>query len=228
MPIRCITFDLDDTLWDAGDLLLDAERSFFQWINEELPRVAEQFDFNTLVQHRRRHYDTYPDQRHDLTHMRKHWLSALCAEFGYDEQLAEPGFRVFFERRNAVLLYEGTEALLKQLGSRYTIGAITNGNADLDHIGISHHFNFVVSSASAGAAKPHPRIFESALQAGNVSAEDTVHVGDDAARDVVGAAAMGMRTVWVNPTLSPWPGGSTPDAVVRAVAELPGVLARMK
>jgi hypothetical protein len=34
-----------------------------------------------------------------------------------------------------------------------------------------------------------------------------------------------MRTVWYNPALRPWPGGQTPDAVIRTIAELPSALA---
>ena len=47
--------------------------------------------------------------------------------------------------------------------------------------------------------KPHPAIFERALEALGVRAERTLFVGDSLAVDIAGAAALGMRTcqaVW--------------------------------
>ena len=55
-----------------------------------------------------------------------------------------------------------------------------------------------------------------------------VHVGDDPLRDVAGAAAAGLGTVWVNRPADDWPGGHRPDAEVRSLSELPGVLAEME
>ena len=102
---------------------------------------------------------------------------------------------------------------LRTLSSRFTLGAITNGNADPDAIGIGHYFDFVVTPAEAGAAKPSPEIFHAALSAAGTEAASAVHVGDDPERDILGAAAVGMQcTVWVNASLAPWPGGRLPDA----------------
>ena len=54
-----------------------------------------------------------------------------------------------------------------------------------------------------------------------------VHVGDDATNDVLGASAVGMRTVWYNPALRPWPGGAAPDAVIRSMSELDEAVRRI-
>ncbi len=140
----------------------------------------------------------------------------------------EEGFRVFWEQRNAVTLYREAREALEALHGRYALGAITNGNADVDYIGIGHFFDFVVTAATAGAAKPAPRIFQAALDAAGVGAESTVHVGDDALRDVGGAGAVGIRTVWVNADGRPWPGGPAPDAEIGSLEELEAVLADLE
>jgi putative hydrolase of the HAD superfamily len=49
-------------------------------------------------------------------------------------------------------------------------------------------------------------------------------VGDDAVADVAGARAAGLRTVWVNREGRAWEGEVTPDAEVRNLWELPGIL----
>lgn len=220
MAITCITFDLDDTLWESGSVLANAEARLYEWIARTCPDVARIYSHEALVAHRQAHYASIPGIRHDLTRARILWLESLLGEWGYEADLAEAGFRVFREHRNAVTLFDDAARVLGKLGERYSIGAITNGNADVHRIGIGHHFDFVVTPADAGAAKPDPAMFELALNAAGAPPGSVVHVGDDPVRDVAGAAALGLRTVWMNPEGRPWPDQARPDAEIRALDAL--------
>jgi putative hydrolase of the HAD superfamily len=222
MTIRCITFDLDDTLWDCAPVIEGAERRFYHWLTEHYPRICERFSPEGLIEHRKDWFGQNPDLHHDMTHLRKRWLSVMARESGYDEGLVEPAFRVFWEARNQVCLYDDVLDTLEQLRGRFVLGSITNGNADVHHIGIGHYFDFSITAAGAGVAKPHPAIFTAALDEAGVSAREALHVGDDPQRDVVGAARVGLRTLWVNPRGLPTPEGCRPDGVVRRVGEIPG------
>ncbi len=228
MPIRCVTFDLDDTLWQEEPLLRAAEEAFYDWITCHYPRISERYDRQELVAHRRWYIQRYPEMGHDFTYLRCRWLRHLADRFGYDAQLEEHGFRVFWEHRNAVTLFEEAHEALDGMRERYAVGAITNGNADVHHIGIGHYFDFVITAAGAGAAKPKAAIFHAALAAAGVEARHAVHVGDDPKRDVQGANAVGMRTVWVNVNVTPWPGGPPPDAEIRTLDELEPLLERWR
>ena len=188
------------------------------------PDIAATHSHDALVAHRRAHYASIPEMRHDLTRARILWLESLLGEWGYRAELAATGFREFWTHRNAVTLFDHVTLVLGTLGERHAIGAITNGNADVHHIGIGHHFDFVVTPAEAGAAKPDAAIFECALDAAGASPENVVHVGDDPLRDVAGAAASGMRTVWMNPEGMPWPGERRPDAEIRSLDTLISVI----
>ena len=225
--IKCITFDLDDTLWEVTPVILRAERRFYDWLTQHCPRITARYSADALMDHRKSFISAYPELHHNLTQLRKNWLGALAREAGYDESIVEPGFRVFWEARNDVSVF--TEALdaLDSLSGFYRLGAITNGNADVNVIGIGHHFDFVVTSESVGAAKPHPDIFHAALAQAEAAPREVLHVGDDPARDVCGAAEVGMRTVWVNTAGEPWPGGPEPDAVVRRLDELEPILSSL-
>lgn len=222
--ITCITFDLDDTLWESGSVLANAEARLYEWIARACPDIARACSYDALAAHRQAHHASIPEIRHDLTRARILWLESLLQEWGYEPGLAEAGFRVFREHRNAVTLFNGVSAALGRLGERYAIGVITNGNADVHHIGIGHHFDFVVTPTEAGAAKPDPAIFEFALNAAGASAETMVHVGDDPMRDIAGAAALGIRTVWMNPEGRLWPQETRPDAEIRSLAALVPVI----
>jgi putative hydrolase of the HAD superfamily len=231
MSIECVTFDLDDTLWAVGPVITRAEEEFYTWLAQRCPRITTALDRAQMVAHRRGFSQQYPHQLHDLTALRKRWLAHVFDEFGYSEESVETAFRVFWEHRNAVQLFAEVTPAMERLRERYTLGVITNGNACVQHIGIAHWFDFVVSAEHAGAAKPAPRIFQAALAHAGVEAARVAHVGDDPANDVRGAAGVGMRTVWYNPARAPWPGGpdpdAAPDAVIASLADLDGALARI-
>lgn len=89
-------------------------------------------------------------------------------------------------------------------------------------------FDAVVTSESARAYKPRPRIFELALRALRVPPADVVHVGDSLEADVAGASRLGMRTVWVNRTgIRRGRGDPMPDAEVGNLSALPDILRRL-
>lgn len=223
--VRCITFDLDDTLWETEPVLRAAEAGLLDWIAEHLPRVDTAYDAHELFAHRRAFYATLPELAHDVTALRRRWLVEVATAHGYAESLAEAGFRHFWEARNRVEMFEHVAGTLSALGERYRLGTITNGNADVHHIGIGHHFAFVVTATDAGVAKPERAIFDYAVSAAGVAHDEVVHVGDDPVRDVAGAQGAGLRAVWVNSGRAPWTGPGRPDGEVATVDELPALLA---
>ncbi len=225
--IRCVTLDLDDTLWDINPVVSRAEKLFYRWLEEHFPDVVQRYLPAELMEHRKRFMVTTPELRHDLTALRKAWLAELGRATGYGGALVECGFEIYWLARNEVQLFQGVGDALQELSTDYRLGAITNGNADVHTIGIGQYFDFVVTSAQAGQAKPSPIIFEAALDEAGVPAAQVVHVGDDPVRDVAGAQQVGMRTVWVNLNNSNWPGGPPPNATVSELARLPAAIASL-
>ena len=99
--------------------------------------------------------------------------------------------------------------------------ALTNGNSNLEKIGIRHLFHGVVTAVDAGAAKPDRQIFDVAVGEAGVRPEEILHVGDHPIADIDGARQAGMRTAWINRNAAVWPDKlDHPDAVVTTMAEL--------
>lgn len=93
-----------------------------------------------------------------------------------------------------------TVSTLQRLSDRgHRMAVISNWDETLEFIlrrrGLLGFFEFVVSSASLGAAKPDRRIFDAALELANVPPTDAVHVGDEYDADVRGARGAGIRPV---------------------------------
>ena len=224
--IRCITFDLDDTLWACAPVIERAERASFDWLAEHYPRIAERYGLETLLKRRQGFFLQHPDLHHDITRLRKRWLASLSEEFGYGLDLVEPAFEVFWRERNRVELFDDVRDTLDAVQGSYRLGAITNGNADVHFIGIGYYFDFVITAAEAGAGKPDKSIFEAALKAAGTEAGEVVHVGDDPIRDIGGAQAVGMKTIWVNVDDEDWGKGRSPDGEIRILTELTPLLSR--
>ncbi len=227
MTIRCITFDLDDTLWECHPVIQRAEQKFYDWLNSYYPKITQKYSQQALIEHRMAFMQANQDYTHDLSWIRKRWIEKLADEAGYDHSLVEPGFEVFWLARNEVTLFDGALETLETLSQNFTLGVISNGNANVHHIGIGHLFDFTLSSEQAGVSKPHQDIFHQALQLASHAAHETVYVGDDPVRDINGAHSAGMKAIWFNPSLTPWPGGKTPDAVIRSLTELEDKISKM-
>jgi FMN phosphatase YigB (HAD superfamily) len=74
---------------------------------------------------------------------------------------------------------------------------VTNGNADIDRIGIGHYFDASAAAHEVGFGKPDPRIFEHACSRVGVQASRVLHVGDDLELDILGARGAGMHAAWL-------------------------------
>ena len=223
--IRAITLDLDDTLWEIGPVIRAAERALWDWLRENYPRIPEQFTAEDMLQLRQQVIAEFQDQAHDFSFMRRAVLRRVAHVAGYDDDLVEPAFEVFYRVRNSVELYPDVVPHLERLYSRYTVVAVTNGNANLEAIGIGHLFHGVVTAIEAGAAKPSPRIFDLAVEKTGVAHDRILHVGDHPEIDVHGARQAGLRTAWINRNGEQWPGHmDPPDATISDLAELAELL----
>ena len=158
---------------------------------------------------------------HDLKFLRRTVLERMALAAGYDASLVDPAFRVVDEQRNNVTLYPDVAPALERLGDRYRLVALTNGNANLERIGIRHLFADVVTAAEAGVAKPDAGIFDLACRRAGARRDEVLHVGDHPEIDVAGARAAGLAAAWINRHDADWPETLVPpDATVRSLAEL--------
>lgn len=110
-----------------------------------------------------------------------------------------------------------TEFLAALRCSQLPVALVTNSSsrsqrARLAAIGLDEAFDHVVISGELGVAKPDAAIFLEALDRLGVAASEAWHVGDSLSTDVAGAAAAGLRSVWLNRSRRPIdPGGPTPS-----------------
>ncbi len=209
MTIKSISFDLDDTFWPVMPTILKAEEITNQWIKKNYPGTAKLLGSKDVIEVRDLLIKKNPNLLNQISDLRKGMFFELSLRAGYsnDEstKMANQSFEIFYKARNNVVFYDDVIRTLNELQKEYSLGVITNGNADLKIIGIDHLFDFCFSAADLNAHKPDPIVFEAVINATGLNPEEICHVGDHPINDVKGSHDCGMRPVWFNEKRTEWP-----------------------
>jgi putative hydrolase of the HAD superfamily len=121
---------------------------------------------------------------------------------------------------------EGGAAALRELRGRgYPIGVVSNADGrcreGLELLDLAGYMDFIIDSRLVGVEKPDPAIFALALEQFALPPGEVCFVGDIYHVDVVGARAVGMVPILIDPRgRSPWGDVVT----IRCIGELPRVL----
>lgn len=219
--IKAITLDLDDTLWPVWPAIIRAEQVLDSWLSLYAPLTSVLFADATARHALRQQFSRqHPEFSHDLSTQRRETIRLALQHCGENPLLAEPAFDVFFAERNRVTLFDDALPGLAFLSSRLPLVALSNGNADIGLIGIAPYFKASLSARQFGVGKPDPRIFHAAAEAAGALPHEVLHVGDDAALDVLAALDCGMQAVWVNRENQPWTHAVEPHLTVSTLAGL--------
>ena len=118
--------------------------------------------------------------------------------------------------------YRALEALRER---DLVVGAVSNWVWNLPELlhalDLVQHFDFIAASARIGYEKPHPRIFEWALEQAKVRPAEAIHVGDHVDADIDGARGVGIDGVLIDRGERYEP-GEIPDGtpVIRSLDQL--------
>jgi putative hydrolase of the HAD superfamily len=203
--IKAVSFDLDDTLWACAPAIANAEAALYRWHQQVTPAIVESLSPASLQGFRTAFREANPALHGCVSAMRLAGLRALLNEFGYAESLAEEAFAVFYRARSEVQLYPGVIDMLDALKCRFRLAAITNGNADLELIGISSYFDVVYAADLDLRPKPQPDMFERCLMDMDLPAQGLLHIGDNPVADIGGGHNARVQTLWFNPYNECWP-----------------------
>src|SRR5262249_702193 len=106
-----------------------------------------------------------------------------------------------WERSENFDLYPDALPVMGQLrGHGLKLGLVSNGGRELHEL-VAHHrleVDCAIASPSHGWTKPHPTIFQAALDVLGIQPGEAVMVGDSVQDDVEGAIAVGMRAFLID------------------------------
>src|SRR5688572_15384568 len=206
--VEAIYFDLDDTLcayWDASKAAL---RTAFE---KHGPKGCSPED---MVGHwatvfRRfsptiKGSDWYKEYLKKGEPTRVEQMRMTLAEMGVDDvEKARSLSQCYFEERDRNLkLFPDAIEVLTWASSRFPLGLITNGPADVQRqeiatLGIEPFFKQILIEGEMGEGKPLARVFHRAEEFVKKKPEQLLFVGNSYGHDIFPAIEVGWKTVWV-------------------------------
>ncbi len=202
--------------FDAAGTLFEVRGS----VGEIYSRIASQYgseaDAEQLQQSFARWFRLQPPMafpagtpNDKLREMEKGWWRTLvrtvfadCATFSHFDEFFDDVFEQFRKPELWQVFDDVIPTLteLKQRGIR--LGVISNFDSRLDDLlqalDVRQFFDSVHISTRAGAAKPDPMIFDTALAFHNIEAQQAWHVGDSLREDIEGAQATGIKAILID------------------------------
>lgn len=169
--------------------------------------------------------------KHSTMLCRRAWLNALKDVGIEDEKLVDEISGIFPEvRYESYQPYRNVVKTLRKLSSKYPLAIVTNGveKIQFDKInkcGVDRFADVIVVSERVGIGKPHPLMFETALDRLGISKERVVMVGDSLNGDIKGAKEIGIgQTVWIKDPYAKNVEGIMPDFTIDSLNQLPAIL----
>ena len=200
--IKLITFDLDDTFWDIKRTIVNAEINSRKWIEDRIERKIEWGTIDDFLKIRNELIKDNPALNYDLGLLRKKIISYHTQKYFRNQkdldEFIEEAFMFFLEERHKVEFFDDVITVLEKLSSKYKLGVLTNGNADIKKLGIDHMFEFSLSSMDVKSNKPDQGHFVKAKELSQISFQNTLHVGDHPVNDIYGARELGINVMWFN------------------------------
>lgn len=236
MPqLDALLFDLGNTLvyydgdWDS--VIAAADEALYRYLVQQQltldrPQFLNQFRQKMNAYHQQREVDF-------IEYTTEKILIEALAQFGYPEipaalvkgalaSLYAVSQAHWIPEQNVLSTFEG----LKENGLRF--GLVSNAGDDqdvqtlVDKASLRPYFDFIISSAKFGMRKPHPSIFEYAINHWRTPPEKIGMVGDTLNADILGANQAGLFSIWIRKraNMDQDQAGIQPDAVIDDLAQL--------
>lgn len=222
---QAVIFDLDDTLYPERDYVLSGFRSVAIWAETRLGIPAAQ-GFAEL----KRLFDQgVRGKTFDL------WLASHHLEAN---RIIPELIQVYRNHEPNLTPLPEAPALLATLKNVYRLGLLGDGYLEVQRrklraLNLSPYFEAVVFSDEWGreAWKPSVKPFQEILARLRTEAGASIYVGDNPAKDFLGARELGMFTIWVKlpeglyTSLEPPTPRHAPDLTLESLIELKAFLA---
>jgi HAD superfamily hydrolase (TIGR01549 family) len=200
MHLRAVLFDVDFTLCRPGPEL-SAERYARIAARHGLTLDTSRYEEarEAAVLNLKRH----PELLHDESIWHRFTEEIFTGMGGLEEIASECATEIeqgWSVSENFELFEDALPALEELRAARLKIGLVSNGIRDLTEF-VAHHrldVDAIVDSRSHGRVKPHPTIFQAALELLGAAPAEAVMVGDSLEEDVEGARALGMHAILID------------------------------
>ncbi|MBO6158570.1 MAG: HAD family hydrolase [Firmicutes bacterium] len=218
--IKCVIYDLDDTLYDFNAVNLPAFDTMCQEASRRFDIPAKTFG-DVFATAYRAVGDRMPQDILDLepekvdvaaVHSRTLRLSYTLNTlnlplFPHVLELYDVYWNYILEHMKQEPHIEEVMQALKAQGIRIGLG--TNMTARMQyrkvyHLGLGSYLDFVTTSDETIFDKPDPRFFDLVVKKAGCERNECLFIGDNYRYDYGGAVASGLNGLWYNRLEKPW------------------------
>ena len=206
-----LSFDLDDTLYQNEDVIIKAEQAQFEAVCQLVPEAREagiamwrELKWQVAKQ--------MPEVRHDVSEWRIQVIRHGLVKFGVvDQTTTQQIYEAFYSARSNFEVPEQTFNVLAQLRTQFKLIAVTNGNVDIEQIGLAKYFDGYYRAGEQNCRmKPYPDMLLKAVKDLSLAGPNKIlHIGDNVTADVKSAQNAGVASLWFNPLGKSLPSGHT-------------------
>lgn len=226
--IKAIFFDLDDTLFSESGAWRRGIDSALTVLETKHPEFNQEQLKSTYDTVRRQLYREFPGETaRFITWLRFQRITERL-NIGLDPELLTDMVDAFWESfLSGTDLFPDAIQTLEALRKKgFKLAVVTDHTVQsqlkkLKFFNLGGKIDFLISSEESGMCKPHPDSFLLAMKKAKVLADEAVMIGDRLDKDVEGANALGMTSVWLKTgEQTPKTDEQIPDYTISALSEL--------
>ncbi|WP_273126973.1 HAD family hydrolase [Bacillus weihaiensis] len=227
--MKTIIFDVDDTLYDQA-------QSFHNTVKKLLDEPLSKEEVDQLYKASRKYSESLFDQSEAGEISQFEWqigrILLACHDFKIpmDTEKAALFHETYVQEQTNITLFPEVEELLPLLVNQgIELGILTNGEEKhqamkIKQLGLSRWIpaekTFI--SGTIGHAKPKREVFDYIEHSMNLNQKETIYIGDNFEKDIIGAKQAGWKAIWMNHRKKPLPIDAEykPDLEVHSASEL--------
>ena len=203
-----VFFDVDHTLWDFEKNSALTFKKILKYCDVEVSlndflKVYKPINFEC--------WKRYREEKITQKELRYQRFSRTFKGLNIQvsDQLIDQLSKAYIEHLSSnTHVFKHTFEILDYLKPKYKLHIITKGpqavqDKKLKKSKLYSYFDQVINSEMAGVKKPNRHIFNLALKLANTQAKYSVMVGDNTEADILGAKAVGFKTIHFNSNEEP-------------------------
>jgi len=186
--IRCLIFDLDDTLYYEKTYVLEAFKNVCKYLSSKYKK-----DYDEVHKRCIEILDEYG---------RGKIFDILCDEYGFEEKVKDL-VEIYRNTKPKLKLYEESKEIFNfAKENNIKLGLITDGCSKvqwnkIEALNLEKIMDkiIVTDDYGKGYGKPHEKSYKEIMELFKLNPCECVYIGDNPNKDFIGAKKLGMKTI---------------------------------
>lgn len=200
MKFKGLLLDIDNTLYDYNLAHNHAKKIVLDYCAKQLNKPRREIDFAYEKARKQVHISLLGSaaSHNRILYFQKMLEIVKINPMEYSIEINSKYWTTFLDKLKP---FHGIYSLLEKYNNKICL--VTDLTAEIQHqkirkLKLEKYCDKLVTSEEAGHEKPHPYIFNLALQKLDLKANQVCMIGDNYNKDILGSVALGIQSIWFN------------------------------